>query len=400
MSSRTRWVILALSLVGLGFASASAWVHYRLVTDPTYVSPCDVSATFNCTQVYLSRFGSLAGVPVALGGMVWFGLTALIAGFARPDVRPSAAAGYLFALSLVGLAVIAYLGWASFVTLGTGCLLCMGTYACVLGIFVASMLTRAVPIAELPLRLSSDLRAAAGRPVALALALLYLAGAVGAVALFPRDEDAAVAAAAQAAAAQPGPSADVQTQFAAAWAQQPRQDLGVDPEGAKVVIVKFNDYECPACRQAEVYYQPILDKFAASHPGAIKYVVKDWPWNSACNFNTMSTIPGHEAACDAAAAVRMAKERGKQDEMVAWVYGNQGATPAALRSAAQRILGVTDFNQEYAKHLPGIRSDVADGGVLGINSTPTYFLNGVRLPSGMQLPYFELAINLELQKAP
>jgi protein-disulfide isomerase len=59
---------------------------------------------------------------------------------------------------------------------------------------------------------------------------------------------------------------------------------------------------------------------------------------------------------------------------------------------------VTDFDREYAEKLPDIRRDIADGGVLGINSTPTYFINGVRLPSGMMpLQYFELAINLELQ---
>jgi uncharacterized membrane protein/protein-disulfide isomerase len=399
MSSRIRWVIFALSLVGFGFATASAWVHYKVLTDPAYISPCDISTTFNCTQVYLSRFGSVGGVPVALGGMVWFGLTALISGLAQPTESRSAAAGYLLALAVIGMGCVLYLGYASFAVLRTGCLLCIGTYISVAGIFVASLMSRSVPFAELPVRVSSDLRAAFGRPVALVLVILYLAGAVGAVALFPREEELTARRAAEAATA-PAPGADAQQDFATAWAQQPRQDLGSDPDGAKVVIVKFNDYECPACRQYEVHYKPIIEKFAASHPKEVKYVVKDWPWNSACNFNTMSTIPGHEAACDAAAAVRMARDRGKYAEMVEWIYANQGTSPAELRAATQRIVGVTDFDREYAQKLPDIRRDIADGGVLGINSTPTYFINGVRLPGGMMpLQYFELAINLELQNA-
>ena len=79
MSSRFRGLILVFALVGLGFATASTWVHYKVVSDPTYTSPCDINAAFNCTQVYLSRFGSIGGVPVALGGIFWFALVALVA---------------------------------------------------------------------------------------------------------------------------------------------------------------------------------------------------------------------------------------------------------------------------------------------------------------------------------
>ena len=109
MTPRARWIVLTFALVGLAFASASAWVHYRVLTDPTYISPCDISAHFNCTQVYLSRFGSVWGVPVALGGVIWFGLVALLAGFDKPAAKEqSSATGlYIFALATIGLAA----GW-------------------------------------------------------------------------------------------------------------------------------------------------------------------------------------------------------------------------------------------------------------------------------------------------
>ena len=109
MSSRTRALILAFAVVGLGLAAASSYVHYRLLTDPGYVSPCDVNSTFSCSQVYLSRFGSVAGIPVAIGGLVWFGLAGLLAGFGRADGKPSVAAGYLLALSVIGVGVSLYL---------------------------------------------------------------------------------------------------------------------------------------------------------------------------------------------------------------------------------------------------------------------------------------------------
>jgi uncharacterized membrane protein len=109
MSSRSRWIILGLAVAGLALASGSAWVHYKLMTDPLYVSPCDIGSRFSCSQVYLSRYGSVAGVPVALGGVLWFGVVALVAWYAKPGAsgdqagRPGGA--YLFALATVGLAV-------------------------------------------------------------------------------------------------------------------------------------------------------------------------------------------------------------------------------------------------------------------------------------------------------
>ncbi|MFO7302765.1 MAG: vitamin K epoxide reductase family protein [Acidobacteriota bacterium] len=396
MSSTTRTVILILALVGLGFAGASTWVHYKLLTDPTYVSVCDVGETFNCTQAYLSRYGSVWGIPVAIGGLIWFGAALLIAAFARPTTtEPSPAAAYLFLWSIVGLATVLYLGYASFAVLNTVCLLCLGTYASVIGIFIATVRSRPVDLSKLPARIGRDLNAVVGNPPALVATIVFVLASVAVVVAFPSPEEAARMAAAGGGRPQ---TASEQLDFAESWKLQPRVDLGIDPEGASVVIVKFNDYECPACRTYEALYSPVLEKFAASHPGAIKYVVKDWPWNSECNFHTMSTIPGHEAACESAAAARLAKELGRYEEMVDWIYANQGKTKAELRAAVQRILGVADFDREYARLLPEIRRDIADGGAIGINSTPTYFINGVRIPA-LQQSAFEYAIRLELEAA-
>lgn len=397
MSSRIRWAIVALALAGLGFSLSSTWVHYKLVTDPSYVSPCDVSNSLNCSQAYQSRFGSVGGVPTALAGVLWFGLAGLIAGFARPTEQQSPAAGYLFALSTVGLAVVLYLAYASYFVLGVGCLLCIGTYVCVVGIFALSAMTRTTPLSQLPARIFKDLQSSLEQPVALLAAIIFVVATGSAMAFFPKEADSAARAAEQAATTS-APSGDVRENFAKAWAAQERKDLGIPLDGAKVVVVKFNDFECPTCRQYEVFYRPVLDKLAKSHPGAVKYVIKDFPWNRECNFNSNGTIPGHEAACDAAVAARVAKEKGKYDEMVDWIYANQGTTKANLRAAAQRILGPFDFDKEVGLKLPDIRRDVADGGALNVRGTPTYFVNGVQLPA-MRPEYFELALLLEIERA-
>lgn len=411
MSPRARWLVLGFALAGLALAAASSWVHYRLLTDPTYVSPCDINQTFNCTQVYLSRFGTVRGVPVALGGVLWFSLVALVAGLYRVPPRgagePDPVGGYLFGLATIGLAVILYLGYASFMILKTACILCMGTYVCVTGIFITSGLSASGGLAELPTRLFNDLRRVLAKPAMLVVAILYVLGATSLLAWFPKE-------ARQQAAPPAAVSADVETRFGEIWAKQPRVDLGVPAEGAKVVIVKFNDWMCPACKAFQLAYQPILDKYTQSDPGAIRVVVKDWPWNSTCNFKVPTTFVGHEASCQAAVAVRIARDHGKAEDMVSWLFDNQQrleesgrSGPDAtneIRAQALRLAGSgVDFDREYATKIADVRRDVTDGSLLNVSATPTYFINGVRTTdqNGYNMPalYIDLALKLELKRA-
>lgn len=390
MTPRSRLIILSLALVGLAFAGSSTWVHYKLVTDASYISPCDMTATFNCSQAYLSQYGSIGGVPVAIAGAAWFAVVAAIAFFARPD-KSSAAGSYIYVLSTIALAFVLYLGYASFAVLQTACVLCLGTYASVIGIFLVAGSTTKVPLGQLPGRLGRDVGAALKNPSAL-VAILAILGGTGVVAAsFPREGTRPVPAA---------PTAEQADSFEAAWAQQPRIDLGIPADGAKVVIVKFNDYQCPGCRQAHEFYKPVLAKFAQTHPGAVKQVVKDWPWDNQCNFNA-PTATGHPGACAAAAAARMAGDISaeKKTEMEDWIWANQQTlTRASVKAAAERILGVDDFDRRYDQKLPDIRKDIADGGALSIRSTPTLFINGVRVEQILPPAYFEQAIQIELNK--
>jgi len=74
-----------------------------------------------------------------------------------------------------------------------------------------------------------------------------------------------------------------------------------------------------------------------------------------------------------------------------------------VKAQAESLLGVTDFDAAYARLLPDVRADVADGNFLRVNSTPTYFINGIRAQTAtgwLPAAYFELAITLELEKTP
>ena len=92
----TARIALGCALLGLAASTAAAYVHYHLLFDPHYASFCDVNGTFNCSQVYLSRFGTALGVPVALLGAIWFALATVVAlaGFAGPPIVRESVPGY------------------------------------------------------------------------------------------------------------------------------------------------------------------------------------------------------------------------------------------------------------------------------------------------------------------
>ena len=112
---------------------------YQLLFHPGYLSFCDVSATISCTQVYQSPYVYLRGVPVALFGALWYVVVLLVlagrVGLAEPARER---AGYVFALSTVGLGFVMFLAFASFFLLKTVCLMCLVTYGAVAGLFVLS----------------------------------------------------------------------------------------------------------------------------------------------------------------------------------------------------------------------------------------------------------------------
>src|SRR6185295_19562256 len=98
MSSLARKLIVAFSLLGLVASSAATYVHYHLIKNPDYSSFCDINATVSCKAAYLSRYGSVAGVPVAVGGALFFaGVLILMWGSRGKSRITDSAPSYIFA---------------------------------------------------------------------------------------------------------------------------------------------------------------------------------------------------------------------------------------------------------------------------------------------------------------
>ena len=391
-TSASRLLVLLFAVAGLGAAGTSTYVHYRLLTVPNFTSFCDVNSTVSCTQAYLSSYGELAGVPVAIFGALYFAAVLAIAALAwRPAPKAASyAPAYIFALSLPALAFVAYLAFASFFILHAFCILCAITYAAVAGITFVSWRASRVPFGTVPGHASSDLAAAARNPLALAVAAVLVVATVVAAKAFPSGN---VASAPVSVESLPAVSDVERARLVEWWKLQPKEDVPVDGGGAKVVVVKFNDYQCPLCGVTYNMYKPLLDK----HPGTVTFVTKHYPLEGECNPGVQGG--SHVAACEAAAAVIMARARGADRRMEDWLFSHQGPpmlTPAQVRDAAREVAGITDFDAQYPSVLKEVRADAELGEKLKVNSTPTFFVNGRRLSRALEPQYLNVLIEAEL----
>lgn len=399
MSSRAHTVALVCVLVGLVASLAAAVVHFQLATTPGYESFCDVNATWSCTQAYQSAYGRLLGAPVSILGAGYFAALLALLTLGR---RLETLASYLLAASVIGLAFVLYLAWATIFVLGTLCLLCLTTYAAVVGLFFIAGAAATVPMIDVPDRLSRDLRRLGANPMALAVIAFVLGGTVASAAFFPHDPETAASPTATGTARAQAPvepplTDEQKAQLRASFDQQPRMIVPADAEGAAVVVVKFNDYQCPPCRQTFELYEPIWEKWAQKAPGKVKYISRDFPLEGECNAS--APTGQHQAACEAAAGVRMARTVGKSKEFERWLFANQSTlSPSSVKAGLQEVAGIGDFDARYAATLPGVKSDTALGASLGVQSTPTFFINGVRIPGGIAPQVLDYILEYELEK--
>lgn len=397
MTRRAHLLLLAFALLGLGASSTSAWVHYRLLHDPTYTSFCDVNATVSCAEAYTSVYGSFLGTPVAVFGVLWFLGVAVLLLAGRPgNGRLSEnVPGYVFALSTVGLAAILYLGYSSFFILKAVCLLCVTTYVAVIGLFIISGSQTKFSMSSLPQRLTRDLKTAATNPVALSVLVMFFVGAVSAIAFFPSEASAGGGGGSAAASA--GVAQSQATEVEQWFDSQPRNIIPVgDTGGAQVVIVKFNDYQCPACKQTFLGYRPILEKYQTQAPGKVLMVTKHFPLDPECNVNTPQA--NHYLSCEAAAAMVLA-DKSVKPKLEDWIFANAAMLNGdQMKQAAKTVGNITDYELNYSKALEQIKADIALGKLLGVNATPTFFINGVKVSGGLQPQFLDVIIAHELAK--
>jgi protein-disulfide isomerase len=73
-------------------------------------------------------------------------------------------------------------------------------------------------------------------------------------------------------------------------------------------------------------------------------------------------------------------------------------SPSTVKGAAKDVGGIPDYDAEYEKAIQQVKTDAATGAALGVNSTPTFFLNGRQI-AALPPAALDALIELEIKRA-
>jgi len=171
-----------------------------------------------------------------------------------------------------------------------------------------------------------------------------------------------------------------------------RYDVTVDddpsygPADAPITIIEFSDYQCPYCLK---WHQEVWPKLLEAFPGKIRLVYRDFPLTSI-----------HASASPAAQAADCAGDQNKYWEYHDLLFSGQYELGAETFNLYAKNLGLdqTKFSEclESNKFESEVNADYTYAAQIGIQSTPTFFINGVALIGAQRFEVFQELINLEL----
>ena len=163
--------------------------------------------------------------------------------------------------------------------------------------------------------------------------------------------------------------------------------------GAPVVVVEFSDFECPMCKEEAKILRKNL---TAAYPKDVRFYFKDFPLEQIHPWAKAAAIAGHCVF--------------RQNPQAFWQYHDWMFEHQADINPANLKDTVLEFAQSV-KDLDGMQlgrcleskategevdASIALGKSLGINATPTVFINGRRLVGDIPWQNLQQIINLEL----
>jgi len=155
--------------------------------------------------------------------------------------------------------------------------------------------------------------------------------------------------------------------------EAPVQTISIDDDpsrgdrNAAVTVVEFTDFQCSAC--GAMY--PVLEEVLQGYGSRVHFVLRDFP------------LAMHANSRRAAEAADAAHAQGKFFEYINLLFKNQNALDDDSLKKYAGAVGLDrkrfDAELENGTYAAEVQHDIEDGEMYGVDSTPTIFINGVRL---------------------
>jgi protein-disulfide isomerase len=157
------------------------------------------------------------------------------------------------------------------------------------------------------------------------------------------------------------------------------------PATASITLVEFSDFQCPFCIAAT----PQLESVLKAYPSQVKLIFKEFPLDT------------HAQAPLAAAAALAANKQSKFWPMYDGLFAQKGnlSRRGVLALAGAMSLDIKRFQADLdsAEIKKAVEQDMTDGEHIGVDSTPTLFVNGQRYNGPVTLAALKPIVDNELK---
>jgi len=341
-----------------------------------FQSFCTVGV-FDCQKIDLSKYAELIpGLPLSAFAAGWFFVFFIATLFARSDEdRSKAIKASLFFSSISIVFSIVYLFIMLF-KIKSLCLLCLGIdainlalFLIVISIYLKEKISFKFNVQEIKFTATLSL---------VAVAFAFFISFFSKPESFPKREVNFLISKVLNAPAVP--------------IQIPSTQASVGPMDAPITIVKFSDFQCPSCQRGANSIHPLMKKYEKQ----IRFVFFNFPLDSKCNRKIEHTM--HPAACEAARLAWCANQKGQYMLAYHELFSRQSElAPGKLIDlfSAHSEMDLTSLKQcvESPESLNGITAEIEQGIHLGIQSTPTFYINGKKIEGYLPTPVWEKIID-------
>ena len=147
---------------------------------------------------------------------------------------------------------------------------------------------------------------------------------------------------------------------------------------------------CPACGQTA----PVLEDLQKQLGSRALFVFKNFPLSNQCNSGVTSDM--HPFSCDIAKIARCAGMNGKFWEFHAKAFAEQAKASKEKTREWGKAVGLTDPQMDECLAnkdiLAKIQDDVSVANKLGVNSTPSIYINGKLYHGNRTAPELRAAV--------
>lgn len=159
---------------------------------------------------------------------------------------------------------------------------------------------------------------------------------------------------------------------------------------SSILLVEYSDFQCPAC----ALYFPLIERLIKEEGDKIRFVYRNFP------------LPQHQNAIPAAQSAGAAGLQGKFWDMYKLIFSTHDeweystSSKDIFRGYAQKIgLDMVKYDNDLDSNTvkEKISADTKQGANAGIDSTPTFYLNGKKIINPRSYDEFKKLIDEALQ---